>query len=144
MILLKTNNNNIRFRGGLDILNDDTGEESVFEKYSDSEIMFHVSTLLPSSLRDSQHLEKKRHIGNDRVTIVFQDENTVYLQLIIHGDLRAKNIMSYTLSILLLTSIKTQNFMHFYKYKIILIAIRDRISLWINRISNFNIKYFDN
>ena len=39
--------------------------------------MFHVSTLLPFSAKDSQHLEKKRHIGNDRVAIVFQDENTV-------------------------------------------------------------------
>lgn len=66
-----------RFRGGLDILNNDTGEESIYEKYNDSEIMFHVSTLLPFSAKDSQHLEKKRHIGNDRVTIVFQDENTV-------------------------------------------------------------------
>jgi len=65
------------FRGGLDILNNDTGETSVYEKYEESEIMFHVSTLLPKSNRDGQHIEKKRHIGNDRVAIVFQDENTV-------------------------------------------------------------------
>lgn len=31
--------------------------------------MFHVSTLLPHSDRDSQQIERKRHIGNDRVTI---------------------------------------------------------------------------
>ena len=52
-----------RFRGGLDILNNDTGDESVYERYDESEIMFHVSTLLPHSTKDQQSLEKKRHIG---------------------------------------------------------------------------------
>ena len=63
-------------------MNNDTGEESVYEKYDDSEIMFHVSTLLPLSNRDGQHIEKKRHIGNDRVAIVFQDENTVNILIL--------------------------------------------------------------
>lgn len=40
--------------------------------------MFHVSTLLPYSKSDSQQLERKRHIGNDIVTIIFQDENTPF------------------------------------------------------------------
>jgi RAP1 GTPase activating protein 1 len=40
--------------------------------------MFHVSTLLPYSKTDSQQLERKRHIGNDIVTIIFQDENTPF------------------------------------------------------------------
>jgi hypothetical protein len=40
--------------------------------------MFHVSTLLPHSTKDQQSLEKKRHIGNDRVAIVFQDEDTPF------------------------------------------------------------------
>lgn len=66
------------FRGMLDVTNDDTGKESVYEKYDDSEIMFHVSTLLPFSTKDQQHIERKRHIGNDRVTIIFQDENTPF------------------------------------------------------------------
>lgn len=40
--------------------------------------MFHVSTLLPHSTKDNQQLERKRHIGNDRVTIIFQDEDTPF------------------------------------------------------------------
>lgn len=35
--------------------------------------MFHISTMLPHSLTDTQQLEKKRHIGNDIVLILFQD-----------------------------------------------------------------------
>ena len=46
--------------------------------FDDKEIMFHVSTLLPYSRTDSQQLERKRHIGNDIVTIIFQDENTPF------------------------------------------------------------------
>ena len=40
--------------------------------------MFHVSTLLPRLAKDQQQLERKRHIGNDRVCIVFQDEYTLF------------------------------------------------------------------
>ena len=40
--------------------------------------MFHVSTLLPHNVLDKQQLEKKRHIGNDLVVIIFQDGDQVY------------------------------------------------------------------
>lgn len=40
--------------------------------------MFHVSTLLPYNKNDTQQLERKRHIGNDIVAIVFQEENTPF------------------------------------------------------------------
>lgn len=35
--------------------------------------MFHVSVLLPYLKDSKQQIERKRHIGNDIVTIVFQD-----------------------------------------------------------------------
>jgi len=35
--------------------------------------MFHVSTLLPYSFTERQQLERKRHIGNDIVVIIFQE-----------------------------------------------------------------------
>lgn len=35
--------------------------------------MFHVSTMLPFSNNDRQQLTRKRHIGNDLVTIIFQE-----------------------------------------------------------------------
>nr|XP_042895424.1 rap1 GTPase-activating protein 1 isoform X2 [Parasteatoda tepidariorum] len=67
------------FRGGLDAVYGQTGEESVYTQFKDSEIMFHVSTLLPYTEGDSQQLQRKRHIGNDIVAIVFQDTNTPFL-----------------------------------------------------------------
>ncbi|XP_053150203.1 rap1 GTPase-activating protein 1-like isoform X5 [Hemicordylus capensis] len=41
--------------------------------------MFHVSTKLPFTEGDAQQLQRKRHIGNDIVAIVFQDENTPFV-----------------------------------------------------------------
>lgn len=45
-----------RFRGGLDTQHGQTGAESVFTKYQDREIMFHVSTLLPFTDGDPQQV----------------------------------------------------------------------------------------
>lgn len=62
-----------KYRAGLDNKTDSTGLYSVFAKYQDCEIMFHVSTLLPFTANNRQQLLRKRHIGNDIVTIVFQE-----------------------------------------------------------------------
>jgi len=66
------------FRGGLDVRSGTTGIESVYKDFNNNPIMFHVSTLLPFNPRDKQQLERKRHIGNDIVVIIFQDGETVY------------------------------------------------------------------
>lgn len=50
-----------------------TGKCSVYTVYEGHEIMFHVSTLLPYSRDNRQQVERKRHIGNDIVNIVFID-----------------------------------------------------------------------
>ncbi|KAK7904954.1 hypothetical protein WMY93_017561 [Mugilogobius chulae] len=52
---------------------DSTGTHSLYTTYKDYEIMFHVSTLLPYTPNNKQQLLRKRHIGNDIVTIVFQE-----------------------------------------------------------------------
>ncbi|XP_077581479.1 rap1 GTPase-activating protein 1 isoform X3 [Stigmatopora nigra] len=67
------------FRGGLDVTHGQTGTESVYTSFHGKEIMFHVSTKLPYTEGDSQQLQRKRHIGNDIVAIVFQDENTPFV-----------------------------------------------------------------
>ncbi|XP_059511550.1 rap1 GTPase-activating protein 1 isoform X11 [Stegostoma tigrinum] len=67
------------FRGGLDVAHGQTGTESVYTKFRSKEIMFHVSTKLPYTEGDAQQLQRKRHIGNDIVAIVFQDENTPFV-----------------------------------------------------------------
>ncbi|XP_074039238.1 rap1 GTPase-activating protein 1 isoform X3 [Leptinotarsa decemlineata] len=66
------------YRGGLDIQNGHTGDTAVYEVFKEREIMFHVSTLLPYTENDPQQLQRKRHIGNDIVAIVFQEENTTF------------------------------------------------------------------
>nr|XP_022286272.1 rap1 GTPase-activating protein 1-like isoform X13 [Crassostrea virginica] len=67
------------YRGGLDTMYGQTGSDSVFARYQGREIMFHVSTLLPFTDGDPQQLQRKRHIGNDIVAIVFQEENTPFV-----------------------------------------------------------------
>ncbi|XP_069597751.1 rap1 GTPase-activating protein 1 isoform X5 [Ranitomeya imitator] len=67
------------FRGGLDVTHGQTGTESVYCNFRGKEIMFHVATKLPYTEGDAQQLQRKRHIGNDIVAIVFQDENTPFV-----------------------------------------------------------------
>uniref|UniRef100_A0A8D2QGG2 Rap-GAP domain-containing protein n=1 Tax=Zonotrichia albicollis TaxID=44394 RepID=A0A8D2QGG2_ZONAL len=67
------------FRGGLDVSHGQTGVESVYTVFRDREIMFHVSTKLPFTEGDTQQLQRKRHIGNDIVAIIFQEENTPFV-----------------------------------------------------------------
>ena len=66
------------YRGGLDTQFGQTGQHSVYTEHMGKEIMYHVSTLLPFSETDTQQLQRKRHIGNDIVSIVFQEGNTPF------------------------------------------------------------------
>lgn len=66
------------YRGGLDTQFGQTGDEAIFQVFKDREIMFHVSTMLPYTENDPQQLQRKRHIGNDIVAVVFQEENTPF------------------------------------------------------------------
>ena len=51
---------------------DSTGLYSVYANQGHNEVMFHVSTLLPFTPNNRQQLPRKRYIGNDIVTVVFQ------------------------------------------------------------------------
>jgi len=61
------------FRGGLDVKSNTTGTHSIYAKIQNYEIIFHVATLLPSQEADEQRVERKRHIGNDVVAIIFHE-----------------------------------------------------------------------
>uniref|UniRef100_A0A8C6TDG8 RAP1 GTPase activating protein 2a n=1 Tax=Neogobius melanostomus TaxID=47308 RepID=A0A8C6TDG8_9GOBI len=76
------------FRGGLDVSHGQTGSESVYTVFRQREIMFHVSTKLPFTEGDVQQLQRKRHIGNDIVAAVFQEEPTPFVP-----DLIASNFL---------------------------------------------------
>uniref|UniRef100_A0A6Q2YUJ8 Rap-GAP domain-containing protein n=1 Tax=Esox lucius TaxID=8010 RepID=A0A6Q2YUJ8_ESOLU len=67
------------FRGGLDVSHGQTGCESIYTVFRQREIMFHVSTKLPFTEGDVQQLQRKRHIGNDIVAAVFQEEATPFV-----------------------------------------------------------------
>ncbi|XP_018409333.1 PREDICTED: rap1 GTPase-activating protein 1-like [Nanorana parkeri] len=66
------------FRGGLDVSQGQTGTESVYTMFRGHEIMFHVSTKLPYTPGDTQQLQRKRHIGNDIVSLVYQDDGSIF------------------------------------------------------------------
>uniref|UniRef100_A0A8C3CHE1 Signal-induced proliferation-associated 1 n=1 Tax=Cairina moschata TaxID=8855 RepID=A0A8C3CHE1_CAIMO len=61
------------YRAQLDTKTDSTGTHSLYTTYHGYEVMFHVSTMLPFTPSNPQQLLRKRHIGNDIVTIIFQE-----------------------------------------------------------------------
>ncbi|XP_076180512.1 rap GTPase activating protein radish isoform X2 [Ptiloglossa arizonensis] len=68
-----------KYKGGLDTIHDLTGLYSIFTIWRSIEIMFHVSTWLPYEQNDSQKVQRKRHIGNDIVCVVFLEaDNTAF------------------------------------------------------------------
>ncbi|KXS10536.1 hypothetical protein M427DRAFT_103485 [Gonapodya prolifera JEL478] len=75
------------YRAGLDTsASGNTGTHSIYTKWQSYEIMFHVATLLPYTEHEPQQVERKRHLGNDIVLIVFQDPEA--------GKLRIKTVAS--------------------------------------------------
>uniref|UniRef100_G3P822 Rap-GAP domain-containing protein n=1 Tax=Gasterosteus aculeatus aculeatus TaxID=481459 RepID=G3P822_GASAC len=71
------------FRGGLDVCHGQTGREAVATSFHGREIMFHVATKLPFTDGDPQQLQRKRHIGNDIVALVYQEGQTPFLSDVI-------------------------------------------------------------
>lgn len=48
----------------------------MYTKWQGYEVMFHVATMLPHIEGENvQQLERKRHIGNDILVVIFQDSN---------------------------------------------------------------------
>jgi len=68
------------------ISDDTTGTHSLYSKWRDYEVMFHVSTMLPFSPENPQQLERKRHLGNDIVVLIFKEGNTSYVPNTIASD----------------------------------------------------------
>ena len=73
------------FRGGLDVVNDHTGTHSYTATHDGAEVMFHVSTELPFVEADPQQVDRKRHLGNDVVIVVFKEGDDPFTPLMIHS-----------------------------------------------------------
>ena len=70
--------------GGLDTKGLD-GDYTVSWRDKTSQVVFHVATLMPQHDTDPTSTNKKRHIGNNFVTIVYNDSGLPYLQGTIKG-----------------------------------------------------------
>lgn len=73
------------FDGKLDSLRFSNGQ--FFPYYSDAfvEVFFHIATRMPLQ-NDEQQINKKRHIGNDHIHIIFSDHDRDYLPLTVTCD----------------------------------------------------------
>eukprot|EP01130_Rhizamoeba_saxonica_P000728 TRINITY_DN1065_c0_g1_i2.p1 TRINITY_DN1065_c0_g1~~TRINITY_DN1065_c0_g1_i2.p1 ORF type:complete len:430 (-),score=76.12 TRINITY_DN1065_c0_g1_i2:62-1351(-) len=67
------------YRAGLDVKHNSTGEHSIYTQWRDYEIMYHVATMLPYNSYLPQQLDRKRHLGNDIVLIIFKEGNLPYV-----------------------------------------------------------------
>jgi len=65
-----------KFKAGLDVSNGNlTGTHSIYTRFKNFEIMFHVSPYIPCDESDPQQIARKKHLGNDVVMIVFKEGN---------------------------------------------------------------------
>ena len=68
----------IGYDGGLHLTASSNGTSSVYYADYGNETMFHVSPLFPFDSQNDQQLLKKRHIGNDHVHIVWNENRKFY------------------------------------------------------------------
>jgi len=66
------------YAGGLRTDGVSDGASSYYTCFKDFEIMFHTSTLLPYTPGDPQQLDRKRHIGNDIVVLLYSEGEAVF------------------------------------------------------------------
>lgn len=82
------------YAGGLDQETDIDGKWTYLWDDDISQIVFHVATLMPTSIStDPQCTLKKRHIGNDFVKIVFNDSGEEFAFDTLPGDFNFVNII---------------------------------------------------
>ncbi|KAK3845049.1 MAG: hypothetical protein J3R72DRAFT_364962 [Linnemannia gamsii] len=75
--LVRLKNSKI-YAGGLDLEMDLDGEYAYSHQDEITQMIFHVATMMPNYPHDVNFDGKKRHIGNDWVTIVFNDSGVDY------------------------------------------------------------------
>jgi len=71
--------------GGLDTDEGNDGDYTISWRDKTTQVVFHIATMMPSIDTDPCGTNKKRHIGNNFVTIVYNDSGLPYLQGTIHG-----------------------------------------------------------
>ncbi|KAJ3430649.1 rho gtpase-activating protein [Anaeramoeba flamelloides] len=67
--------NHLGYGGGLDTYNGTDGTTAPYYADHQTEVIFHVVTRMPNSPNNSQQINKKRHVGNDIVHIVWSEND---------------------------------------------------------------------
>ncbi|CAK4523009.1 unnamed protein product [Aphanomyces euteiches] len=87
------------FVGGLDAnpKSLSNGTKTIYYSTSTSELIFHVVTMMPTKESDPQQIDKKRHVGNDYVHIVWSDNFRAYNQTTITSNFNFVQVVIYPL-----------------------------------------------
>ncbi|EAY15350.1 Rap/ran-GAP family protein [Trichomonas vaginalis G3] len=85
------------YTGGLDNHKDKDGLSSIYTTNFDYELMYHVCPLMPTDPNDEQCIDKKKHIGNDAVQILFVENEKQIDPLIISSQSNTVTIIVYPL-----------------------------------------------
>ena len=75
----------LSYRGGLDVIGDQTGEHSVYTEYKGRQIMYHVSTLLPFDEQDQQHVRTNPPFPSPSVSTNFPTISMAHYTCSIHA-----------------------------------------------------------
>jgi hypothetical protein len=81
------------YTGGLDTESDIDGEKSLRWKDELTQVIFHISTMMPTRDNDELQISKKKHIGNDFVIIVYNESGHEYEFNTISGQFNYINII---------------------------------------------------
>lgn len=74
------------FAGKLDLKYFSNGKKMLYHVSDKVETAFHVATLMPTASSDPQQVAKKRHLGNDHVTIVWNEHKRDYLPITVTSE----------------------------------------------------------
>lgn len=85
------------YTGGLDKSENLDGKYTILWRDSLKQMVFHVSTMMPNYQNDFNFNNKKRHIGNDFVTIVWHDWDSEYDPEIFSGQFNFITLVIYPL-----------------------------------------------
>lgn len=85
------------YSGGLDTNRELNGVSSIYMSGFDYETMYHVSPLMPSNEKDAQQVDKKKHVGNDHIQVLFVESDQEYDALTITSQFNFVTIIVYPL-----------------------------------------------
>lgn len=84
--------------GGLDTKSGSNGPKALYYADSSTEVIFHTATMMPTKIGDHQQIDKKRHVGNDFVHIVWNDNRRDYAPATISSQFNDVHVVIHPLA----------------------------------------------